>query len=122
MLRSSFRTLGALGAGLAAATTLVMATGLQTSLTRVADAATRADDAPVRVGIRPSRVSNGPGQSDVDIAVQHLAAQERAEALLAQLRAELGPRLGDSFLAEVGAVIGAHTGPGCIGVTVHRRS
>jgi DegV family protein with EDD domain len=62
------------------------------------------------------------GESDVDIAVQHLAAQERAEALLAQLRAELGPRLGDSFLAEVGAVIGAHTGPGCIGVTVHRRS
>jgi hypothetical protein len=60
------------------------------------------------------------GESDVDIAVQHLAAQERAEALLAQLRAELGPRLGDSFLAEVGAVIGAHTGPGCIGVTVHR--
>lgn len=59
--------------------------------------------------------------SDVDIAVQHLAAHGRAQALLSQLRAELGARLGEGFLSEVGAVIGAHTGPGVIGVTVHRR-
>jgi DegV family protein with EDD domain len=60
------------------------------------------------------------GTSDVDIAVQHLAAPERGEALLAQLQAELGQRARAAFLAEVGAVIGAHTGPGVIGVTVHR--
>jgi len=59
--------------------------------------------------------------SDVDIAVQHLAASERAEALLAKLRAQLGGHLREAFLSEVGAVIGAHTGPGVIGVTVHRR-
>jgi DegV family protein with EDD domain len=61
------------------------------------------------------------GDSDVDIAVQHLAAAERGEALLTRLREELGERMRDSFLSEVGAVIGAHTGPGVIGVTVYRR-
>ncbi len=57
----------------------------------------------------------------VDIAVQHLAAQERADALCEQLCTRLGDRLVDAFVADVGAVIGAHTGPGVIGVTVHRR-
>jgi hypothetical protein len=61
------------------------------------------------------------GFSDVDVAVQHLAAADRGEALLTQLRVALGDRMRDSFLSEVGAVIGAHTGPGVIGVTVHRR-
>jgi DegV family protein with EDD domain len=62
------------------------------------------------------------GTSDVDVAVQHLAAQERAQALLEQLRVRFGERLRDAFLSEVGAVIGAHTGPGVIGVAVHRRA
>jgi DegV family protein with EDD domain len=61
------------------------------------------------------------GESDVDIAVQHLAADDRAAALLDQLGEQLGGRVRDAFVADVGAVIGAHTGPGVIGVTVHRR-
>jgi DegV family protein with EDD domain len=61
------------------------------------------------------------GESDVDIAVQHLDAQERATDLLQQLKAQLGDRLHRAFVSDVGAVIGAHTGPGAIGVTVHRR-
>jgi DegV family protein with EDD domain len=59
--------------------------------------------------------------SDVDVAVQHLAAAERGHTLLAQLLEHLRGRVHDAFLSEVGAVIGAHTGPGVIGVTVHRR-
>lgn len=61
------------------------------------------------------------GQSDVDIAVQHLAAADRAGALADALSHQLGARVRDAFVADVGAVIGAHTGPGVIGVTVHRR-
>jgi fatty acid-binding protein DegV len=61
------------------------------------------------------------GESHVDIAVQHLDAEDRAAELLQQLREQLGERLHDAFVADVGAVIGAHTGPGAIGVTVHRR-
>jgi DegV family protein with EDD domain len=61
------------------------------------------------------------GESDVDIAVQHLAAADRATSLLDQLTELLGGRVHDAFVADVGAVIGAHTGPGVIGVTVHRR-
>lgn len=61
-------------------------------------------------------------ESDVDIAVQHLDAEERARELLEQLRAQLGDRLRAAFVSDVGAVIGAHTGPGAIGVTVCRRA
>lgn len=65
--------------------------------------------------------SEAAGESDVDIAVQHLAAADRATALRDQLVEQLGDRVNDAFVADVGAVIGAHTGPGVIGVTVHRR-
>ena len=61
-------------------------------------------------------------ESDVDIAVQHLDAEDRARELLQLLREQLGDRLHEAFVSDVGAVIGAHTGPGAIGVTVHRRS
>jgi len=57
----------------------------------------------------------------VDIAVQHLAAADRAEELRDQLTERLAGKVHDAFVADVGAVIGAHTGPGVIGVTVHRR-
>jgi DegV family protein with EDD domain len=60
-------------------------------------------------------------ESDVDIAVQHLAAPDRAQALYDALLERLGDRVHDCYLSEVGAVVAAHTGPGVIGVTVHRR-
>jgi DegV family protein with EDD domain len=60
------------------------------------------------------------GESDVDIAVQHLAAADRAEALLTVLRDRLGVRIRSGFVLEVGAAVAAHTGPGVIGVAVHR--
>jgi DegV family protein with EDD domain len=57
------------------------------------------------------------GTSRVDIAVHHLAAPERASALADRLR-ERVPGLAELHVSEVGAVIGAHTGPGLLGVVV----
>ena len=60
------------------------------------------------------------GDGPVDIAVHHLAAPYRAAALTERLRSRL-PRLGDLHTSEVGAVVGAHVGPGVLGVVVVRR-
>jgi DegV family protein with EDD domain len=60
------------------------------------------------------------GESDVDIAVQHLGAADRATALHDTLLERLQGRVRQAYLSEVGAVIAAHTGPGVIGVAVHR--
>lgn len=59
-------------------------------------------------------------QSDVDIAVQHLGALDRATALYDALLERLPGRVRQAYLSEVGAVVAAHTGPGVIGVAVHR--
>ncbi|ARZ70164.1 DegV family protein [Streptomyces sp. HU2014] len=56
----------------------------------------------------------------VDIAVHHLAAPERA-ALLAERLRERVPGLVELHVSEVGAVIGAHTGPGLLGVVIAPR-
>ena len=60
------------------------------------------------------------GDSDVDIAVQHLDASDRAQALYDLLLTRLGSRVRRSYVSEVGAVVAAHTGPGVIGVCVRR--
>jgi DegV family protein with EDD domain len=60
------------------------------------------------------------GDSQVDVAVHHLAAAERAATLSDRLRSRL-PRLRELYLSEVGAVVGAHVGPGLLGVVVRRR-
>lgn len=60
------------------------------------------------------------GAGPVDLAVHHLAAAERAEALADRLRDRL-PNLGALHLSEVGAVVGAHVGPGLLGVVLSRR-
>ncbi|MEU6524129.1 DegV family protein [Streptomyces sp. NPDC046924] len=60
------------------------------------------------------------GAAEVDIAVHHLAAPDRASALADRLRTRL-PGLADLHVSEVGAVIGAHTGPGLLGVVVSTR-
>lgn len=61
------------------------------------------------------------GPAEVDIAVHHLAAPLRAAELIDALRVRLAGRLRDHYLTEVGAVVGAHAGPGLAGVVVHRR-
>jgi DegV family protein with EDD domain len=60
------------------------------------------------------------GSAPVDIAVHHLSAPDRAAALADRLRARV-TGLGDLHVSEVGAVIGAHTGPGLLGVVVSPR-
>jgi len=60
------------------------------------------------------------GESDVDIAVQHLDASDRAQALYDLLLTRLGSRVRRSYVSEVGAVVAAHTGPGVIGVCIGR--
>ncbi|MDK1474368.1 DegV family protein [Streptomyces sp. 549] len=63
---------------------------------------------------------NRAGSAPVDVAVHHLAAAERAEQLAARLR-ERVPGLAELHVSEVGAVIGAHTGPGLLGAVVSPR-
>ncbi|KAB2345620.1 DegV family protein [Actinomadura rudentiformis] len=53
----------------------------------------------------------------VDLGVQHVSAAPRAEALAARLRERI-PNVEDVYVGEVGPVIGAHVGPGMIGVVV----
>jgi DegV family protein with EDD domain len=60
------------------------------------------------------------GDSTVDIAVAHLANPDRAQTLADQLRERL-PRLGVMQVGEVGAVVGAHVGPGMLSVVVAPR-
>ncbi len=59
-------------------------------------------------------VAERAGGAQVDIAVHHLAAPDRAAALADRLR-ERVPGLAELHVSEVGAVIGAHTGPGLLG-------
>ncbi|MFD4692992.1 DegV family protein [Streptomyces sp. NBC_00683] len=65
-------------------------------------------------------VAERAGSGAVDIAVHHLAAPERAERLAERLR-ERVPGLVELHVSEVGAVIGAHTGPGLLGAVVSPR-
>ncbi|KAF4407031.1 MULTISPECIES: DegV family protein [Streptomyces] len=60
------------------------------------------------------------GVAPVDVAVHHLAAADRAEQLAARLRTRV-PGLAELHVSEVGAVIGAHTGPGLLGAVLSPR-
>jgi DegV family protein with EDD domain len=57
----------------------------------------------------------------VDIAVHHLANPDRANALADRLRDRVTD-LGDLHVSEVGAVVGAHVGPGMLAVVVAPRT
>ena len=61
------------------------------------------------------------GDGEVDIAVHHLQAPERAAALADAVSMRLSDRLRDCYITEIGAVVAAHVGPGLAGVVVHRR-
>ncbi|GAA3151213.1 DegV family protein [Planomonospora alba] len=57
------------------------------------------------------------GDGPVEAAVQHISSPSRAEALAERLSRRL-PGAARVAVVEVGAVIGAHSGPGMLGVTV----
>lgn len=60
------------------------------------------------------------GESDVDLAVHHLASPDRARALVDELTGRLGERLRHRYHGEVGAAVAAHVGPGMVCAVVHR--
>ncbi len=63
---------------------------------------------------------NAAGDRPTDVCVAHLASPDRAAVLAEQLADRLAENLGgrDVWCAEVGAVLGAHVGPGMIAVCV----
>lgn len=60
--------------------------------------------------------AEGPA-AGVDVAVHHLDSPERAERLAERLRTRLGPGT-EVVVVELGAVVGAHVGPGTLAVAV----
>jgi DegV family protein with EDD domain len=60
------------------------------------------------------------GESGVDIAVHHLDSQNRASDLVERLQARVASTT-SVVLVELGAVVGAHVGPGTIAVAVSPR-
>ncbi|GAA4733183.1 DegV family protein [Modestobacter marinus] len=63
------------------------------------------------------RAADVAGDVPVAAAVHHLAAPERAQRLADQLAARL-PSLTELYVSELGAAVGAHVGPGAVGVVV----
>jgi DegV family protein with EDD domain len=64
------------------------------------------------------------GDAEVEVAVAHLASPDRAATLAAKLGARLAEGLGgrEVGVGEIGAVLGAHVGPGMVAVCVAKRS
>jgi DegV family protein with EDD domain len=60
------------------------------------------------------------GDGEVDLAVHHLAAPERADRLASAIGERLADRVRRRFVTEVGAAVGAHVGPGMAAVVVSR--
>src|SRR3954452_3093234 len=63
------------------------------------------------------RAVEAAGEEPASIAVHHLAAADRADRLAAELRDRL-PQLRELHVSELGAAVGAHVGPGAVGVVV----
>jgi fatty acid-binding protein DegV len=63
------------------------------------------------------------GSARVDVAVAHLASPDRAGTLAERLGDRLAAGLEDRevHVGEIGAVLGAHVGPGMVAVCVARR-
>lgn len=59
--------------------------------------------------------------TQVDIAVQHLDSAARAATLAEEVAGRIGDRLGEVVMSELGAVVGAHVGPGTLAVVVSPR-
>ena len=64
--------------------------------------------------------ADAAGESGVDIAVHHLDSQTRADDLVDRLRGRVRSTA-TVVLVELGAVVGAHVGPGTIAVAVSPR-
>jgi fatty acid kinase fatty acid binding subunit len=99
-----------LGTALAVKPVLHVAGGQVVPLERVRTSAR----ALARLVQRAAEAAGGPGAS---LAVHHLAAPDRAQKLAAELQRAV-PDVRELFVSELGAAIGAHVGPGAVGVVV----
>jgi DegV family protein with EDD domain len=99
-----------LGSALAVKPILHVNDGRVVSLEKVRTAA-RANSRLVQ------RAVEAAGDVPVSVAVHHLAAGERAQRLAVELRERI-PALRELHVSELGAAIGAHVGPGAVGVVV----
>jgi DegV family protein with EDD domain len=63
------------------------------------------------------RAVDAAGSGPPGVAVHHLAAPERAQRLADQLIARL-PDIRELHVSELGAAVGAHVGPGAVGVVI----
>ncbi|MGH3351841.1 MAG: DegV family protein [Nocardioides sp.] len=64
-------------------------------------------------------VEAGEGAESVEVVVAHLGSPDRAAAMAEGLSAQLADRIsGDVRVGELGSVLGAHAGPGCVAVSV----
>ncbi|NEM07952.1 DegV family protein [Geodermatophilus normandii] len=99
-----------LGTALAVKPVLHVADGQVVPLERVRTSAR----ALARLVQRAAEAAGGPGAS---LAVHHLAAPDRASKLAAELQRAV-PGVRELFVSELGAAIGAHVGPGAVGVVV----
>jgi fatty acid-binding protein DegV len=62
-------------------------------------------------------LAQAPAAGRVDVAVHHLDNPDGAERLVAALQQRVQGR-GELVVAELGAVLGVHVGPGTLGVVV----
>lgn len=64
--------------------------------------------------------ADAAGDGPVEVTVAHLASAERAEAMAERVAERLAPALGGREVrcAELGAVLGAHVGPGMLAICV----
>jgi DegV family protein with EDD domain len=65
--------------------------------------------------------ADAAGEGGVDIAVHHLDSAARAEDLATRLRETVGVP-NEVIVVELGAVVGAHVGPGTLAVAVSPRA
>jgi DegV family protein with EDD domain len=101
-----------LGSALAIRPLLVLDEGVIEPLEKVRTSA-RAMARLEELAVGAAQAADGP----VAIAVQHLDAADRAERLAQRLRIGV-PGVSEVVVAEVGAVVGAHVGPGLVAVVV----
>jgi DegV family protein with EDD domain len=102
------------GSVLAVKPLLTISDGMVVPLDK-ARTATRALQRLVELAVAAAKEAAAP----VDVAVQHLASQERADGVAARLRERL--QLDRVEVSEVGGVLGAHVGPGMVAVVVAPR-
>ncbi|MGW1676634.1 DegV family protein [Saccharopolyspora sp. NPDC002376] len=57
------------------------------------------------------------GNNPIDVGVEHFEFADRASQVLDELRSKL-PQIRRATVAETSAILGAHVGPGALGVTV----